>query len=65
MFVITEVLGHLRVQRGLQHILRQLVEQSVRTHQIDALFLGLRQQLFGQLPMIQFSSHGIECFGHR
>jgi hypothetical protein len=29
------------------------------------LFLGLRQQLFGQLPMIQFSSHGIECFGHR
>jgi hypothetical protein len=23
---------------------------------------GLRQQLFSQLPLIQFGRHGIECF---
>ena len=32
---------------------------------LDSLFFRLRQQLLSQLPLIQFSSHGIECFGHR
>lgn len=65
MLVIAQVLGHLRIQRGLQHIFRQLVKQPVRADQLHALLLGLSQQLFGKLPLIQFSSHhGIECFGH-
>ena len=62
MAVITQMFGHLGIQRGLQHVLRQLVEQPVRAYKLDALFLGMRQQLFGKLPLIQFSRHGIECF---
>jgi hypothetical protein len=60
--VIAQVLGHLRVQRGLQHILGQLVEQPVRADQLNALFLRLSQQLLSQLPLIHFFRHGIECF---
>jgi Domain of unknown function (DUF222) len=60
--VIAHMLGHLRVQRGLQHILRELVEQPVGADQLDALFLRLRQQLLSQLPLIHFVRHRIECF---
>jgi len=60
--VIAQVLGHLRIQRGLEHVLGQLVEQPIRANQFDSLFLRLRQQLLGKLPVIQFGSHGIECF---
>jgi hypothetical protein len=56
------VLGHLGVQRGLQHVLGQLVKEPIGADQIDSLLFGLCQQLFGQLPLIQFSSHGLECF---
>jgi hypothetical protein len=60
--VIAQVLGHLRGQRGLEHVLGQLVEQPVRADQFDSLFLRLRQQLLSELPLIQFHRHGIECF---
>ena len=63
-FVIAQVLGHLRIQRDLEHVLGQLVEQAVRADQLDALFLRLRQQLLSELPLIHFGSHGFECFGH-
>lgn len=62
MLVITQVLGHLRVQRGLKHVLGQLIEQPVGADQFDSLFLRLRQQLLSQLPLIQFHRHRIECF---
>lgn len=63
-FVIAQVLGHLRIQRGFEHVLGQLVEQAVRADQLDALFLRLRQQLLSELPLIHFGNHGFECFGH-
>jgi hypothetical protein len=44
-----------RIQRGMQHVLRQLVEQPVRRDQLHALPLRLGQQLLGQLPLIHFS----------
>lgn len=47
MFLISDVLGHLRFQRGFQRGLGQLVEQPTRSDQIGALFLGLGQQLLG------------------
>src|SRR5262245_29748307 len=59
-----QVLGHLRIQRGLEHVLGQLVEQAVRADQLDTLFLRLRQQLLSELPLIHLGSHGFECFGH-
>jgi hypothetical protein len=34
----------------------------VRANPLDSLLLGLSQQLFGQLPLIQFRHHGIERF---
>ena len=48
-FVIAQVLGHLRIQRGLEHVLGQLVEQAVRADQLDTLFLRLRKQLRSEL----------------
>jgi hypothetical protein len=60
--VIAQVLGHLRVQCSLEHVLGQLVEQPVRADQLDALFLRLSQQSLSQLPLIHLVRHGIECF---
>ena len=31
-------------------------------NKFHSLLLGLSRQLHGQLPMIQFSRHGVECF---
>jgi hypothetical protein len=56
------MLGHLRVQRGLEHILGQPIEQPIRANQLDALFLRLGKQPLSELPLIHRSSHGIECF---
>jgi hypothetical protein len=63
MRVIAQVLGHLRVQRGLEHIRRQLIEQPVRPDRFGS-FLRQRQQLLGELPLIQFRRHGIARFLH-
>ena len=41
------------------------LSSPIRADQLDSLFFRLRQQLLSQLPLIQVSSHGIECFGHR
>jgi hypothetical protein len=43
--LIAQVLGHLLVQRGLQHRLGQLLEQPVRAGQRQALFLRQPDQL--------------------
>ena len=64
MLVIAEVLGHLGVQRGLEDILGQLIEQAVRTYQFHTLFFGLREQLLGELLVIHVDRHGFQCFGH-
>lgn len=62
--VIAQVLGHFRVQRGLEDILGQLVEQAIRADQLDSPFLRLRQQLLCELALIHIDRHGFECFGH-
>jgi hypothetical protein len=46
------MLGHLGVQRCLEHALGQLVEQSARTDQLDVLLLGLLQELLSKLLLI-------------
>jgi hypothetical protein len=35
--LISKVLGHLSVQRRLEHVLGQLVQQPARTDQLDVL----------------------------
>ncbi len=52
MLLIPKVLGHLGVQRRLEHVLGQLVEQPTRTDQLDVLLLSLRQQLLSKLLLI-------------
>jgi hypothetical protein len=58
--VIAQVLGHLRGQRGLEHVLGQLVEQPVRGNRFDSLFLRLRlrQQLLSELPLSSSNATG-------
>jgi hypothetical protein len=50
--VVAEMLTDLGLQRGLQHPLGQLVQQSVRADQLDPLLLRLRQQTLGELLLI-------------
>lgn len=50
--VIPEVLGHLGLERGLQHPLRQPGEQPVRADEADAFRLRFREQLLGDLLLI-------------
>jgi len=45
MLFIAQVLGHLLAQRGLDHRLRQLLEQTVPAGQRQALLLGQPDQL--------------------
>jgi hypothetical protein len=63
--VIAQMFGHLRIQGPLQHILGQLAQQPVRADQLHTLVLGLSQQLFRELLLIQFRRHRLECFGHQ
>jgi hypothetical protein len=60
--VIAEVLANLRVQRGFQDVLGQLIQQSVRAYELNALLLGLGQPMFCKQVFIHRSPHGLECF---
>lgn len=56
------IAGHLNLDRP---DLRQLIEESVRSDQLHAVSLGLRQQLLRQLLVIDLRLiHRIECLGH-
>lgn len=58
---VTEVLGQLRVQRGLQDVLRELAQQATRPDQAHAPLLRLREQLFSKFFLIDdLSGHGID-----
>jgi len=63
------MLGHLRLERSLQHPFRRPVQQPIGADQIDALFLRLLQQLLRELLLIQdLSRHRIDHLddiGHR
>ena len=50
--VVAEMLTDLGLQCCLQHPLGELVQQSVRADQLDALLLRLRQQTLGELLLI-------------
>jgi hypothetical protein len=52
MLLIPQMLGHLGVQRRLEYVLGQLVEQSARTDQLDVLLLRLLQELLSKLLLI-------------
>jgi hypothetical protein len=57
--LIAEVLAHLRVQRGLEHVLGQLAQQPARADQLDVLLLRLLHQLLSKLSLIN------RTYGHR
>jgi len=58
------VLAHLRIQRGLEHVLGQLAQQPVRTNQLDVLLLRLREQLLSKLLLIDgIYGHGPDHLG--
>jgi hypothetical protein len=48
------MLRHLLLERSLQNPFRELAQQPVRAHQIDALGTGLRDQLLGQALLIEY-----------
>ncbi|MEY9776367.1 hypothetical protein ABH915_001975 [Arthrobacter sp. MW3 TE3886] len=50
--LVAQVLGQFRFQRGLQHIPRKLAQQPARAYQAHALLLGLREQPFRKLLLI-------------
>ena len=51
--VIAQMLRHLLLERGLQHLLGQPGQQPARAHQVDTLGAGLRNQLLGHALLIQ------------
>ena len=59
MLLIPQMLGHLGVQRRLEHVLGQLAQQSTRTDQLDVLLLGLLQELLNKLLLIN------DIYSHR
>jgi hypothetical protein len=68
--LITQVLGHLLVQRGLQHRFRQLLEQPVRARQRQSLLPGHADQLNRSLPLCRLFvglllRHAIQCRRHQ
>jgi hypothetical protein len=69
--VMTEMPGHLLIQRRLQHRLGQLLQQPVRASQRHALLPGPGHQLLGQLLLrgrlrlvLLPRCHIIQCRGH-
>ena len=67
--LMAQVLGHLLVQRGLQHALGELLEQPVRTGQGQALLLGQPDQLLGRQLLsrglwLLLRTHNIQCRHH-
>ena len=54
-----EVLGQLRIQRGLENVLRELAEQAARPRQAHTLHLRLREQAFCDFLLIDnLPGHG-------
>ena len=49
MLVVAEVVGHLHLERRLQHLLRQITEQPARADQAQPLGAGLLHQPASEL----------------
>src|SRR5690606_16416237 len=62
--LMSEVLGQLSVPRGLEHVLRALVQQPNRANQAHTLLLRLRQQPLREVLLIDdLSRHRIDHLG--
>ena len=58
--LMPEMLSQLRVQRGLEHVLRELAEQASRPGQAHALLFRLREQALREFLLIDdLPGHGI------
>ena len=58
--LVAEVLGQLRILRGLDDVLRELAEQAARSRQAHALLLRLREQALCDFPLNDdLPGHGI------
>lgn len=56
----TEVLGQLRILRGLTNVLRELAEQAARPRQAHTLLPRLHEQALCNFPLINdLPDHGI------
>jgi hypothetical protein len=63
--LIAEVLAHLRVKRGLEHVPGQLAQQPIWADQLDVLLLRLLKQPLSKLLLINdICSHGLDHLAH-
>jgi hypothetical protein len=62
--VIAQVLGHLRLQRGLEHRLGQPSQQATLANQLHTFGAGLLHEFLRELLLINLSRHGLDRLGH-
>ena len=62
--VIAQVLGHFRLQRGLEHRLGQPSQQATLANKLHPLSTGLLHQFLRELLLINLSRHGLDRLGH-
>jgi hypothetical protein len=62
--VIPQVLGHLRLQCGLEHRLHQSPQQTTRTDQLHPLGTGLLHQFLRESLLINLGRHRLDHLGH-
>lgn len=62
--VVAQVLAHLRIQSGLEHLLGQPRQRAVRADQVDPIGAGLVHQFLRELLLINLSRHRLDALGH-
>jgi hypothetical protein len=61
--VVADVLGQLRLERGLQHRLRQPGQQPTGADQVHPLDPGSGHRILGELLLIDLLRHGQDRLG--
>ena len=61
---VAEMLRHLRLETGLQHVLGQPAQQPAGTDKLDPLASGTFHQLFSKLLILPRSFRRLRCFRH-
>lgn len=62
--VVAEMLRHLRLETGLQHVLGQAAQQPTWPDQIDAILAGTFHQLLSELLVLRRPFRRFRCFHH-
>jgi len=62
--VIAQMLGHLRLERGLKHRLGQPRQKPARADELDPLGAGGFHELLGELLLINTIRHSLDRLGH-